>query len=122
MGEFGPELKKHDCVAAPYDEAKINGSQIEAIVININHFGSINLNIMSDEFDLFGPKFPEKFELIKNNKAAVLHYAKTFGDVKQGEALIMKDDYQRVEVAINQGSFIKKVPLKLGERVTIRPL
>jgi len=122
MEEIGPELKKYECVKAPYEEAKIEGNQIEATVISINQFGSITLNIFAEEFDLFGPKFGAKFELIKNNKAAVMQYAKTFGDVDVGEPLIMHDDYMRIEVAINMGSFVKKFPVKVGNHVNIKPL
>ena len=43
-------------------------------------------------------------------------FVKTFGDVKKGEALILKDDYKRVEVAINMGSFVKKYPVKVGDK------
>jgi len=37
-----------------------------------------------------------------------IKYANTFSDVDHGQALIFKDDYFRMEIALNMGNFVKK--------------
>ena len=56
---------------------------------------------------------------LKDNKIEA-EVATTFGEVPVGSALIMKDDYSRVEVAINMASFAEKYGVKTGDKLTIR--
>ena len=118
--EFGKELKPEECVKAPYEEAKVVGGKIEATVIHVNHFGSPTLSIMAEEWDRIGVSLGEKLELSSGGKKLELPFARTFGDVPEGEPLIYKDDYGRVEVSINLGKLIDKFPLKVGEKVVIK--
>lgn len=46
-------------------------------------------------------------------------FATTFGNEPKGQPLIMKDDYRRVEVAINMGSFVDKYAVKVGDKVEL---
>lgn len=116
---FGKELKPEACVKAPYEEATIQDNKINAVVIHINHFGSLHLNILHEEWDKLGLNLKEKVKISFGNKKLNAPFVETFGDVPKGEPLIMKDDYRRVEVAINMGSFIEKHPLKVGDRIVV---
>jgi len=49
-----------------------------------------------------------------------VQYGKTFGDVAKGEPVVIKDDYVRIAVAINMGSYNSKHNLKPGDQVTIK--
>jgi S-adenosylmethionine hydrolase len=57
---------------------------------------------------------------IAGHDLVLLRHVATFGEAQLGEALILKDDYGRVELAINQDSFARKHPADIGESVTIR--
>lgn len=120
MEEFGPVLRTEELTKAPYDEAKVKDSKIEATVIHINDFGSLHLNILQPEWDKMGIKKDENVQLLIEKKNIYVPFVDTFGDVPRGKPLIMKDDYQRIEIAINQGSFLKKYPVKVGDKITIR--
>ena len=120
LGDFGSELRPEECVKAPYDEAGVRDGRIDATVIHINHFGSIHLNILHEEWDRLGLKPGDRVEMDISGRKLVLAFANTFGEVAEGEALIMKDDYSRIEAAINMGSFTEKHPLKVGDGVTVR--
>lgn len=48
-----------------------------------------------------------------------LKYSLTFGDVSEGEDVIVKDDYGRVEVAKNMGRYADEVGAQTGHRVDI---
>ena len=57
---------------------------------------------------------------IKFNKKTInAPFFTTFGEVKKGQPLIFKDDYGRMEIAINQGSFIEKYPVSVGDDIVI---
>lgn len=117
--DFGEELDQKSLVKAPYEEAVIEQGKINAKVININHFGSFHLNILHEEFDKLGLNLGDKVSITFGGKKLIAPFARTFGEVPKGEPLIMKDDYKRVEVAINMGSFADKYAIKVGDAVII---
>lgn len=119
MEKFGPAIPESSCVKAPYEEARVSRGSIEATVIHVNHFGSLHFNILATEWDRLGVKTGDTVEMSFGKKKITLPFAKTFGEVEKGNPLIMKDDYMRIEAAINMGSFAEKTGLAAGSRVTI---
>ncbi len=117
MEKFGSEIKAGDCAKAPYDEAVVSDGKIEAKVIHVNHFGSVHLNILHDEWDKLNAR--KEVLLAFGKKEITAKFANTFGDVPKGDPLILKDDYKRVEVAINMGSFSKRHSVNVGDSVTV---
>jgi len=120
MEEFGDEIASEKLTKAPYEEARERKGGIDAIVIHVNHFGSLHLNILQDEWDHLGVRLGDKVELGLAGERVVLPFVETFGDVPRGEPLVMKDDYQRMEVSINMGSFAELHPVRVGDSVVVR--
>ena len=118
--EFGKELSPKDLVKAPYEEAMAKENEIHAKVISINKFGSFHLNITHAAWDKFNVKINEIIEMKSNNKSVKMSFATTFRDVKKGHPLIFKDDYGRIEVALNMGNFSKKYGVKIGDDCVIK--
>jgi S-adenosyl-L-methionine hydrolase (adenosine-forming) len=99
---------------APYDEARIEGDRIIAKAIHINKFGSVHTNILHEEFDRLGAS--KALVQIGRSKHTI-PYRRTFGEVPVGEPLVFKDDYRRIELAVNQGDFSKAFKVRLGDRI-----
>jgi S-adenosylmethionine hydrolase len=55
-----------------------------------------------------------------NEKTIELPFVITFGEVEQGKQLIMKDDYGRIEAALNMGNFSEKYGIKVGDKCVVR--
>ena len=104
----------------PYEEAKVKNNEIKAKVISTNKFGSVHLNIMQSEWDKLKLRIGNNVKLNFNKNSINVPYCTTFGDVPKGKPLIIKDDYGRIEVALNQGSFVKKYPVKIGDGFVVR--
>jgi len=115
MEEFGRELRPEDLAKAPYEEAEIRGDEMHAKIISINKFGSLHLNITHDAWDEFNVKLNEKVDIFFSDEELEVPFVKTFGDAGKGEAMIMKDDYGRIEVALNHDSFAKKYDVNIGD-------
>ncbi len=118
--KFGKELNPKNLTKAPYEEALVNGNTIRAKIISINKFGSIHLNITHSAWDKFRVKNGGKVNLKFNKNSVNAPFSMTFGDVPKGKPLILKDDYGRMEAAINQGSFIKRYPAKIADGIAIK--
>ncbi len=117
--DFGEELKFDELFKAPYEEAVLKDDKIESVVINKNKFGSVHLNILHEEWDRFVKK-GDKLELTFDGKTKIeMPVVDTFGEVEQGKPLIMKDDYGRVEVALNMEDFSNKYEIKVGVECVI---
>lgn len=121
MEEFGKELNVKTLAKAPYGEAIVKYGKINAKIISINKFGSIHLNIMHSEWDKFDIKLGKNAIInLKNKKNIKIPFALTFGDVGKGNPLIIKDDYGRIEIALNQESFQKKHDVEIGDELAIK--
>ncbi len=119
MHSLGRRLNPERLVKAPYLEARFTKGKIKAEVIHINRFGSVHLNVLQPEFDRLGKKIGDKVPVSLGKKLIHIPFAKTFGDVAIGEALILKDDYSRIELAINQGSFSDRYKVKVGNAIIL---
>ncbi len=117
---FGKTLNAEDLVMAPYEEAEVKGNELHAKVISINKFGSLHLNIMHSAWGKLKVDMGDKVKLEFNKNSMELPYVATFGDVQKNAPLIMKDDYGRIEIALNQGSFAKKYPINIGDDIIIK--
>lgn len=118
--KFGRELKFENLTKAPYEEAAIKNGSIEAKVIHINKYGSLHLNILRDLWNKFNVKKFRKIILKFGKKTVEMPFVETFGDIGANLPLILKDDYGRVEVAINVGDFAKKHKIKIGDTCLIK--
>lgn len=116
--QFGPQLDLKDLVPAPYPEAKWESNEIKCEVIHINEQGSLFLNIRAEEF-LKKLEFGDLARLHLRDEKINLKVKKVFGEIPKGEALILPDDFGRVEVAINQGNFAFTFDVKRGERLSV---
>lgn len=117
--EFGRKLNADELAKAPYEEAVFGGGKIKSKIISINKFGSLHLNITHKEWGKFNAKLNVSVKLKFKSKLVSMPFAETFGDVKKGSPLIFKDDYGRIEVALNHDSFAKKYNVKIGDEVVI---
>lgn len=107
--EFGKEIEFSELAGAPYEEAVVENGIIEASVISINKFGSLHLNILHKEWEKLQALTGERIQLdFESGEKIIVQHGRTFSDVSEGEDIMMKDDYGRVEVATNMGSFAKK--------------
>ncbi|MBI5135345.1 SAM-dependent chlorinase/fluorinase [Candidatus Uhrbacteria bacterium] len=117
--EFGPEIAFDSLVAAPYREAVVGDRRIDAEVIHVNKYGSLHLNITHEQWDQLGLPLGQRVTLRFGDKEVLAPFIQTFGEVQQNQPLILKDDYGRVEVALNMGNFSKQQNIATGDRCTI---
>ncbi len=113
--KFGKKLRFEDLVKPPYEEACMKGDSIEAKVIHVNKYGSLNLNILQSMWDKFGVKKSQAVIFNIWGKRVKLPFVETFGDVPESTPLILKDSYGRIEVAINMGNFSKMYGANVGD-------
>jgi len=120
--EFGQEIKPRDLVKAPYDEAKVSQGLVEGKIIHVNHFGSVCVNVRQDAFARSGIKYGDDILIETAGRKIKTRFLKTFGEVAKGEIVAFPDDYGRLEIAVNMGSFCKKTGAKILGAARIKKL
>lgn len=120
IAAFGPPVDLTDLTTAPYAEAIDEDGCIRGKVIQINRYGSLHLNITHEQWDANGISEGDEICLeLAGHDPLKLRVCRTFGDVDEGVCLILKDDYGRVEVAKNLGSFVQQYPVKIGDAASV---
>lgn len=120
LEEFGAALHPSDLVSAPYEEATRDGEFLRASVIQINRYGSLHLNITHQQWDALDFRLGDPIRLtLPSDRALTMPFRRTFGEVATNEPVILKDDYGRVEIAINLGSFAERYGMAVNDEITI---
>lgn len=83
-----------------------------AEVIFIDDFGNLFTGIRASQID--------PSSTLELGSQLVFH-ARTFSDVAVGEAFWYANSYGLVEIAVNQGSAVMQLGLRIGDTITVRP-
>lgn len=122
MNGLGTAVAANDLLGAPFAEAELTRGTIASTVIHANKFGSAILNIEEEWLGQQGFVEGAVFEYHRSNAPTLcIPRARSFSSVNVGDPVLVPDDYGRVELAINQGSFAHAYGLKLGDSVRLIP-
>ena len=117
--EFGPVIKPEKLAKAPYFEAVVMKGVVSGKIIHVNHFGSVFVNVLADDFEKSGIRKGGGISVKTRGSSIGAKFMSTFGDVSKGEVVAFPDDYGRVEIAINQGNFSDKFGVRLLDDINI---
>ncbi len=117
--EFGRKLNPQELVKAPYENIKSNGKKIACTIIDVNAEGNAFVNVLQKDFHEFA-KLGDKIIAEINELKLELNYKKTFGEVSKGELVILDDDFDGIEIAVNLGNFAEKFEVKRGQKIILR--
>ncbi|PKP35427.1 MAG: hypothetical protein CVU00_02405 [Bacteroidetes bacterium HGW-Bacteroidetes-17] len=101
LSDIGKKIRKESLCPSPLIDNQKLKNKVDSIVVHINHFGNIILNINSKEIDNF---LNRKVKISSNVKSIYATVRRAFGNVAIGKPLLCDDGYGRYCVALNQGS------------------
>jgi S-adenosylmethionine hydrolase len=120
ISEVGPEIQVDELRPAPYEEAQVGVGGVRAEVIQINHFGSLHLNVLHESWDSCEPELHSAIDVsLSNGQNIAAVYARTFGDVQKGKEVVLRDDYGRIEIACNLASFAERYNVRIGDSLEL---
>jgi S-adenosylmethionine hydrolase len=123
--QVGPLLEPK-VVSLPYERPAVDGQALKGTIPMIDfHYGNVWTNIPDTIFNELKPAFGDKFLVVifhdgKETYRGVMPYARTFGEVKEGEPLLYLNSLLNVGFALNMGSFSEKHGLASGGNWTVR--
>lgn len=128
--QIGPVIDPDSLVALPTVEPYLDedGAHGTIDVLDVR-FGSLWTSIPRKLFLEYGVKFGQRLSVTIENDTRTVYqnnvtYARSFADVRMGEALVYVNSLDCMAVAINQGSFARAYNVGTGNswRITIAPL
>ncbi|HWA26248.1 MAG TPA: S-adenosyl-l-methionine hydroxide adenosyltransferase family protein [Lacunisphaera sp.] len=125
--QVGPLLEPK-VISLPYQKPGRDGTALVGTIPLIDfHYGNVWTNIPDTLFEGLSPapKFGDIFVVVvfhdgKEAWRGIMPYARTFGDVKEGEPLLYLNSLLNVAFALNMGNFSEKHGLASGGDWTVR--
>jgi S-adenosylmethionine hydrolase len=98
-------------------KAVVSDDKIIASVIFIDSYQNVFLNISKSEFEAF--QKGRNFKLFYAPRHPITTISKAYSDVSEGEELILFNENEYLEIAMNKGKASSLLGLKLGNQVII---
>jgi S-adenosylmethionine hydrolase len=104
LAELGPPIDPEALVRIDVPAPEIGQNRIRAVVLYIDHFGNVQLNLKREHLDSAGvePGVTVELELALDRYYATT--ARTFADARPGDIILYEDSYGNIAIAINGGS------------------
>lgn len=123
--ELGRAVDPRRLLALEWPRPDIRPGRLESTAIYIDTFGNVKLSALGDDLRAALPdlRFGERVALQIGEGAAArgvtVVWARTFGDVPEGAALLTADSYGRVALSVHQGSAAATFGVRLDAIVTV---
>ena len=123
LESLGPDVEAGSLVTIPMPGPQIADGQIRCGVLGIDRFGNVQLTARED--DLSRARLDDKRELLlETDEAGVvtLTRARTFDDVRSGQAALIVDSAGWLAAAVNGGSLAEALRIRVGDPVVLSPI
>jgi S-adenosyl-L-methionine hydrolase (adenosine-forming) len=120
LAALGPEIALDSLVRVDMPRPQIAAGQIRCGVLSIDRFGNVQLTARED--DLAGAGLDDEHDVLLDTDEAgaiTLRRARTFDDVRAGQAALIVDSSGWLAAAVNGGSLAEALRISVGDPVVI---
>lgn len=117
--EVGPEIDPISLATIEPRPAIIDDDHIHARVVQIDHFGNLQLNCLKAELNAVGILEGDALEARVNGRAFRPRYGLAFSEVPSGQLILLEDSYRWMSLAANQASAAKLVEARRGDTLVL---
>ncbi len=104
LSELGPPVDPDALVRLDLPQPEVGQSRIRAVVLGVDRFGNIALNLTREHLDSVSIVSGMRVELVTRGNRYYAVAARTFGDATPGELILYEDSYRNVAIAVSRGS------------------
>ncbi len=104
LAELGPPIDPQALVYLDVPEPEVGQNRIRAVVLYVDHFGNMQLNLKRHHLEEAGvlPGVTVELELSLERYFATA--ARTYADARPGDIILYEDSYGNIAIAISAGS------------------
>lgn len=118
--DLGPPIALEELVRLDLPALEIDGSQIRATVLAVDHFGNVSLNLTREQLEEVDVVPGTRVEVVVDHRQYFAVAARTFGDARPGDLILYEDSYANVAVAVARGSAAELLAVDEGSDILIR--
>jgi S-adenosyl-L-methionine hydrolase (adenosine-forming) len=123
LADAGDPLDPDGLVALELPRARLDDGVLVTHAIYADRFGNVQLDADDSDLDSLGLEPGQGLELrVAGGRPARARYVRTFADANAGQLLLYLDSYQRLAVAVNQGSAASRLGVAIDDELRIRPV
>ena len=117
--DLGPEVDPASLIRVSVPEPDVGTSQLSAIVLVIDRFGNVALNMRREHLDAIGLADGDRVEVRLTLDRYYAIVAGTFADAAPGELILYEDSYGLATLAISRGSAARLTGVAVGDELRI---
>jgi S-adenosyl-L-methionine hydrolase (adenosine-forming) len=119
--EFGGELPLEELVRLTIPEARRHDDHYHAMVLHVDRFGNLQLNVTPKELADLGLTPGSLLEARVEGHRSMVAYESAYSAVTVGDLVVTEDSYGLLAVAVNRGNAAERLGAVLGSSVIIGP-
>lgn len=117
--QVGPQLDVGELVRLPVDVARVDDDHVHARVVQIDHFGNLQLNAVRQDLEGIGVLPGDEVQIRAGGRSFTARYGETFGEVPVGRLVVLEDSHRWITVAVNQGNARDFLETRRGDPVIL---
>ncbi|MGZ4138201.1 MAG: SAM hydrolase/SAM-dependent halogenase family protein [Actinomycetota bacterium] len=117
--EVGPPVAVADLVHIDIPPAKVDDDHIHSRVVQIDHFGNLQLNMGRQELEGIGVLLGDTIELRVGGRSFKAPYSQAFSEVQKGRLILLEDSHRHLMVAVNMGNARDVLEARRGDPVIV---
>jgi S-adenosylmethionine hydrolase len=122
LEELGPPVDPESLVRLDLPEPELEADRIVAVVLDIDRYGNMQLNLTRRELETAGIEPGTRIELEFQGERYYATAARTFADARPGDIILYEDSYRNIAVAINRGNAAEMLAARAGQPLRIHVL
>lgn len=104
LEEAGVPIKLAELTELDLPEPTVGADRIEATVLHVDRFGTLDLNVTEDHLEQAGFAPGDRVRVVAGNLEHDAIFCQTFGDVEEGSLLVYVNPDGAAAIAVNCGS------------------
>jgi S-adenosyl-L-methionine hydrolase (adenosine-forming) len=119
LQEVGSECMVEGLIRIEMPSAKVDDDHIHARVVQIDHFGNLQLNFGRSELEGIGVILGDQTEIRVGGRSFKAPYSLAFSEVKKGGLILLEDSHRHLTIAVNMGNARDVLEARRGDPVIV---
>jgi S-adenosylmethionine hydrolase len=120
LDQLGPPVDPEELVHLDLPQPEVGQSRIRAIVLGVDRFGNVALNLSREHLDSVSIVPGMRVEVAARGNRYYAVAARTFADAPPGELILYEDSYRSVAIAVSRGSAAAVLGVEEGAEILIQ--
>lgn len=117
--DVGPAIPVDGLVRVVQAAARVDDDHIHARIVQIDHFGNLQLNLHRQELEDIGVLLGDPVEVRIAGRSFTPIYGQAFGEAGVGRLIVLEDSHRGITLAANRGNASHIIEARRGDAVVL---